>query len=86
MRILIADDELANSPTLRSLFGANAQARSKQGGSKQGRNKQRATAGAPEIGRVVVARSQPKQRGKAVKGRAGAGKPQNLSIDLGDQP
>jgi tetratricopeptide (TPR) repeat protein len=76
MRILIADDELANSQLLRSLFGASA----------KGRNKQRATAGSPEIGRVVVARSQPKQRGKAAKGRAGAGKPQNLCIDLGDQP
>ena len=76
MRILIADDELANSQLLRSLFGAGG----------KGKNKQRATAGAPEIGRVVVARSQPKQRGKAAKGRAGAGKPQNLSIDLGDQP
>lgn len=76
MRILIADDELAKSQLLRSLFGAGA----------KGRNKQRATAGAPEIGRVVVARSQPKQRGKAAKGRAGASRPQNVSIDLGDQP
>jgi tetratricopeptide (TPR) repeat protein len=76
MRILIADDELANSQLLRSLFGAGG----------KGKNKQRATAGAPEIGRVVVARAQPKQRGKAAKGRAGAGKPQNLSVDLGDQP
>src|SRR5688572_876672 len=76
MRILIADDELANSQLLRSLFGTSA----------KGRNKQRATAGSPEIGRVVVARSQPKQRGKSAKGRAGAGKPQNLCIDLGDQP
>jgi tetratricopeptide (TPR) repeat protein len=76
MRILIADDELAKSPLLRSLFGA----------ATKGRNKQRPTAGTPEIGRVVIARSQPKQRGKAVKGRAGSGKPQNLSIDLGDQP
>lgn len=76
MRILIADDELAKSKLLRSLFGASA----------KGRNKQRATAGAPEIGRVVVARSQPKQRGKAAKGRAGARQPQNICIDLGDQP
>jgi tetratricopeptide (TPR) repeat protein len=76
MRILIADDELAKSPQLRSLFGAGA----------KGRNKQRATAGTPEIGRVIVARSQPKQRGKAVKGRAGAGQQQNVCIDLGDQP
>jgi tetratricopeptide (TPR) repeat protein len=76
MRILIADDELAKSKLLRSLFGTGA----------KGRNKQRATAGAPEIGRVVVARSQPKQRGKAAKGRAGAAQPQNVCIDLGDQP
>lgn len=76
MRILIADDELAKSPLLRSLFGA---------GSK-GRNKQRASAGTPEIGRVVVARSQPKQRGKVAKGRAGGGQPHNVCIDLGDQP
>lgn len=75
MRILIADDELANSQLLRSLFGGSA-----------GKNKQRATAGAPEIGRVVVARSQPKLRGKAARGRAGAGKPHHAYIDLGDQP
>jgi tetratricopeptide (TPR) repeat protein len=84
MRILIADDELANSPTLRSLFGTGAQRK------KQGTNKQRATAGTPEIGRLVVARSQPqtrgKTRGKSVKGRAGAGGPQSSYIDLGDQP
>lgn len=76
MRILIADDELAKSQTLRSLFGVSA----------KGRNKQRPTAGTPEIGRVVVARSQPKQRGKAARGRAGSGQPQNVCIDLGDQP
>jgi tetratricopeptide (TPR) repeat protein len=76
MRILIADDELAKSQMLRSLFGAGA----------KGRNKQRPTAGAPEIGRVIFARSQPKRRGKVAKGRAGAGQPQNVSIDLGDQP
>jgi len=74
MRILIADDELAKSKLLRSLFGTSA----------KGRNK-RATAGTPEIGRVIVARSQPKSRGKAVKGRAGAAGG-NVSIDLGDQP
>lgn len=74
MRILIADDELAKSKLLRSLFGTSA----------KGRNK-RATAGTPEIGRVVVARSQPKLRGKAAKGRAGAAGG-NVSIDLGDQP
>lgn len=86
MRILIADDELAKSQTLRALFG----------GSAKGRNKQRASAGAPEVGRVVVARSQPKQRGSAAPGqsargktakrRAGARQPQNDILDLGDQP
>jgi len=76
MRILIADDELAKSQTLRSLFATGG----------KGKNKQPATKGTPEIGRVVVARSAPKQRGKAVKGRAGAAQPQNVCIDLGDQP
>lgn len=76
MRILIADDELANSQLLRSVFGA----------SNKGRNKQRPTAGTPEVGRVVVARSQPGKRGKTAKGRAGARRPENVCIDLGDQP
>ncbi|MET0535330.1 MAG: tetratricopeptide repeat protein [Steroidobacter sp.] len=80
MRILIADDELANSQLLRSLFGGGAKSK----------NQPKATAGIPEIGRVVVARSQPrtgnKGRGKAVKGRAGSGQPQNSYLDLGDQP
>lgn len=76
MRILIADDELANSQLLRSLFG----------GAGKGKNKQKASAGQPEIGRVVIARSQPKTRGRTVKGRAGSSQPQNSYIDLGDQP
>ena len=79
MRILIADDELAQSKVLRSLFAA---------GSK-GTNKVRASKGAPDLGRLVVARA-PRKAGKStgtkVKGRAAAARTGNDYLDLGDQP
>lgn len=71
MRILIADDEVAQSKPLRALFAPGGR-----------RTKIRSTAGAPEIGRLIVARG----RGKIGKGRAGGAKAGGDSLDLGDQP
>jgi len=76
VRILIADDEVAHSKALRPLFA---------GGSK-GRSKVRATAGAPDIGRLIFARAPRKGAGKVAKGRAGRAQPGSDSLDLGDQP
>lgn len=77
MRILIADDEVAQSKTLRPLFAA--------GGKRTGKVK--ATAGAPDIGRLIVASAAPKRAARKVKGRAGSAQPSSGgSLDLGDQP
>jgi tetratricopeptide (TPR) repeat protein len=76
MRILIADDEVAQSKTLRPLFAAAG----------KGKSKIRATAGAPDIGRLILARAPRKGSGKTAKGRAGSAQPSNDSLDLGDQP
>jgi tetratricopeptide (TPR) repeat protein len=76
MRILIADDEVAQSKTLRPLF--------KAGG--KGKSKVRATAGAPDIGRLIFARAPGKGSKKVSKARAGGPQPGSDSLDLGDQP
>jgi tetratricopeptide (TPR) repeat protein len=76
MRILIADDEVAQSKTLRPLFAAGG----------KGKSKARATAGAPDIGRLIIARAPKKGAGKTAKGRAGGAQPGNDSLDIGDQP
>lgn len=76
MRILIADDEVAQSKALRPLFAAGG----------KGRSKVRATAGAPAIGRLIVARATRKGAGKVGKGRAGSVQPGSDSLDLGDEP
>lgn len=70
MRILIADDEIAQSKMLRPLFAA------------AGKRRKKSSADAPDIGRLVVARA-PR---RLAKGRAGAMQPGNNSLDLGDQP
>ncbi|HEY0684041.1 MAG TPA: tetratricopeptide repeat protein [Steroidobacter sp.] len=75
MRILIADDEVAHSKTLRPLFAAAG----------KGKSKVRASAGAPDIGRLIVARAT-RAVSKKAKGRAGGGQPGGDSLDLGDQP
>ena len=71
VRILIADDEVAQSKTLRPLFAAGG----------KGKSKVRATAGAPDIGRLIFARAQRKGAGKLGKGRAGSAKPSNDCLD-----
>ncbi|HEY5758000.1 MAG TPA: tetratricopeptide repeat protein [Steroidobacter sp.] len=76
MRILIADDEVAQSKTLRPLFAAGG----------KGRSKVRATAGASDVGRLIFARAARKGAGKVSKGRAGSAQPGNDSLDLGDDP
>lgn len=76
MRILIADDEVAQSKTLRPLFAAGGKRKSKV----------RATAGAADIGRLILARSVRKGAGKVSKRRAGSAQPGNDSLDLGDEP
>jgi tetratricopeptide (TPR) repeat protein len=76
VRILIADDEVAQSKTLRSLFAAGGKRRSKV----------RATAGAPDIGRLIVARAPRKGAGKVSKGRAGSVQAVSDNLDLGDEP
>ncbi|GFE88094.1 tetratricopeptide repeat protein [Steroidobacter agaridevorans] len=76
MRILIADDEVAQSKTLRPLFAAGG----------KGKSKIRATAGAPDIGRLILARAPRKGAGKVSKGRAGSAQPGSNSLDLGDEP
>lgn len=68
MRILIADDEIAQSKTLRPLFAA------------AGKRRKKSSAGTPDIGRLVVARA-PR---RVAKGRAGAMQPGNNSLDLGE--
>lgn len=75
MRILIADDELARSKALRSLFSAGS-SRAKQ-----------PAAGASSVGQLVVT-SASQQRGgkKGAKGRAGTAAAGGICIDLGDQP
>lgn len=81
MRILIADDEVAQSKTLRPLFAAGGKGKGK------GKSKARATAGASDIGRLIVAHAPRKARaGKVAKGRAGGPAPGGGSLDLGDQP
>jgi tetratricopeptide (TPR) repeat protein len=80
MRILIADDEVAQSKTLRPLFA---------GGKRT--EKVKATAGAPEIGRLLVAHASrnsgpSKGKGRKGKGRAGGSLPGGGTLDLGDQP
>jgi len=74
VRILIADDEVAQSRTLRPLFAAGGKGRSK------------IRAGAPDIGRLVFARAARKSAGKASKARAGRARPGNDCLDLGDEP
>lgn len=76
MRILIAEDEVAQSKTLRPLFAAGG----------KGRSKVRATAGAPDIGRLIFARAPRKGAGKVGKGRAGSAQPGSNGLDLGDEP
>lgn len=78
MRILIADDEVAQSKTLRPLFAA--------GGKGKSKSKVRATAGAPDIGRLIFARAARKGSKKAGKSRAGSAQPGSDSLDLGDDP
>ncbi len=74
MRILIADDEVAQSKTLRPMFAAG------------GKRKVKATAGAPDIGRLIVARAPQKGGPRKGKGRAGGSSHGGDSLDLGDQP
>lgn len=76
MRILIADDEVAQSKTLRPLFAP--------GGKRK--TKARASAGAPDIGRLIVAHAARSIAPKKGKRRAGAAQPGGGSLDLGDQP
>jgi tetratricopeptide (TPR) repeat protein len=76
VRILIADDEVAQSKTLRPLFAAGGKSKSKV----------RATAGAPDIGRLIFARSARKSSNKVSKSRAGGAQPGSDSLDLGDDP
>ncbi|MBM0103597.1 tetratricopeptide repeat protein [Steroidobacter sp. S1-65] len=76
MRILIADDEVAQSKTLRPLFAA--------GGKRK--TKVRASAGAPAIGQLIVARAARSSAPKKGKRRAGAAQPGADNLDLGDQP
>lgn len=78
MRILIADDEVAQSKTLRPLFAA--------GGKRK--TKTKATAGAPDLGRLIVARAPGKSASRKGKGKGRAGGPPagGDSLDLGDQP
>lgn len=75
MRILIADDELARSKALRSLFGAGS------------RRAKRPAADAASVGQLVVTRASQQRGGKkGAKGRAGAAAADGICIDLGDQP
>lgn len=74
MRILIADDEVAQSKTLRPMFAAG------------GKRKIKATAGAPDIGRLIVAHAPRNGGPRKGKGRAGSPSPGGDSLDLGDQP
>lgn len=76
MRILIADDEIAQSKALRPLFAAGGKRPAKKSA------KRKTAAGAADIGRLVVARA-PR---RVPKGRAGAPQAGNDSLDLGDQP
>lgn len=74
MRILIADDEVAQSKTLRPLFAAG------------GKRKAKPSAGAPDIGRLIVAHAPRKGGPRKGKGRAGSPPPGGDRLDLGDQP
>jgi tetratricopeptide (TPR) repeat protein len=77
MRILIVDDETAGSKALRPLFAARG----------KNKTKVRATAGAPEIGKLLIARAPKKvSRKKGAKGRATAAPAGNEQLDVGDQP
>lgn len=75
MRILIADEEVAESKSLRTMFAAGKRTA-----------KLKATAGAPVIGKLLVALSPKKSGAKKVKGRAGGPPPASGGLDLGDQP
>jgi len=82
VRILIVDDEIAGSKALRPLLKGSP---SLKGKSKRSPST-RATAGAPDIGRLVVARAPAKATRRKAKGRAGVKPPANDHLDLGDQP
>lgn len=75
MRILLADEEVAKSKTLRPLFAAG----------NKGKSKVRATAGVSE-GQLIFARGLPKGAGKVSKARAGLAQPGSDCLDLGDEP
>ncbi|MDY6944237.1 MAG: tetratricopeptide repeat protein [Pseudomonadota bacterium] len=74
MRILIADDDVAQSKTLRPMFSAG------------GKAKLKASAGAPALGALIVARAPRKSAPSRGKGRAGGAPAGGDSLDLGDQP
>ena len=76
MRILIADDEVAQSKMLRPLFSASGKRKAKV----------KATAGAPALGSLLVAHAPRKSAARKGKGRAGGRRPGGDSLDLGDQP
>jgi len=72
MRILIADDEVAQSKTLRPMFAAGRR-----------KTKVKAVPGAPALGQLIVARAPRKSELRRAKGRAAVA---GDSLDLGDQP
>jgi tetratricopeptide (TPR) repeat protein len=73
MRILIADDEVAQSKTLRPMFAAG----------RKRKTKVKAVAGAPAVGQLIVARAPRKSELRRAQGRAALA---GDSLDLGDQP
>jgi hypothetical protein len=73
MRILIADDEVAQSKTLRPMFAAG----------RNRKTKVKAVAGAPAVGQLIVARAPRKSELRRAQGRAALA---GDSLDLGDQP
>ncbi|HEY4366538.1 MAG TPA: tetratricopeptide repeat protein [Steroidobacteraceae bacterium] len=78
MRILIADDSVAASKSLRPLF--------RQGASSRGK-KNAARRGSPALGQVIVSCAPAKgARGKRSRGRAPKDECACSGLDLGDQP